>query len=178
MTEYGHASNSHCFTLTFEEALAIGITTIEEAEYHSNLSLDYYEGYKDVHGIKARWVNYCTITIAELERMCDSLQAEYEIMAKEMEIQEEQDSEKFEAEIAKVIAMGAKDRETAIRWMSQDRFYSSYSIVDYLYENGISVYREYGRKLQKEIMAVCSTHGLWCSYNGGNGLIYSDQPFA
>ena len=76
--EYSYERNGHDFCMTFEQALAVGITSPEEADFHSFLSYCYYDGYKSVHGVKARWVDYCSLSIEELRYMNDCLDAEFE----------------------------------------------------------------------------------------------------
>jgi hypothetical protein len=77
----------------------------------------YCESYKDVHGIKARWVYGMDLTEAELQGMLDRLEWEY-LAHKEEEDRREALAE-LEARvwIRTLIDSGAKDVAMAIRWM-------------------------------------------------------------
>ena len=79
----------------------------------------YCDCYKDVHGIKARWVYGMDLTVAELEGMMTRLEQEW------VEVKAEEDRREAQAEVAArkqiqaLITHGAKDAAMAIRWMHE-----------------------------------------------------------
>ena len=76
-----------------------------------------YDGYKDAHGIRPRWIAFDTMSIAELEAMADQVSSE---VAEAIECEKrEQDTAavEFEARLVDLIKVGAGDRTTAIRWL-------------------------------------------------------------
>ena len=90
------------------------------------LQVEYSELHKDVYGCRARF--HYEDTLEELRRsydvLCDVAEREF---AYQQEAQEEA-KVKFEKQIAELIDMGAGDRETAIRWITQ-----SYNEYDQAY---------------------------------------------
>ena len=89
----------------------VQMTELEELE------IIYCELHKDVYGVKARW--YQAKSIEQARKDLESLEAAgKEIWAREE--QERQEAVKrFEARVQQVIESGAKDRETALRWIHQ-----------------------------------------------------------
>ena len=81
------------------------------------LSYMHYDLYKDVHGFRPRHVDYDSLTEAQLEKMLADL--EVELVAEEARIARLQADaiREFEQRLAAVIATGAKDRKTALRWI-------------------------------------------------------------
>jgi len=161
ITEDGYTQNGHDFGMTFIEALAIGITTIEEAKFHSFLSMCYYEGYKDVHGIKARWVHYGSTTIAQLESMLDGLHCEGERQHQYESEQAIREQEAFEDEIASIIECGAGDRETALRWIAQGQeFWTGQCLEHFVWGKGL-LFTDYGRAIIAEMRPICEKYKLF-----------------
>jgi len=77
----------------------------------------YAELYKDVHGIKARW--YTAATVEQARADIAQLEAEgKEVWAAEKAAQEKA-VEAFEKRVTETIALGARDRETAVQWIHQ-----------------------------------------------------------
>lgn len=85
------------------------------AERIRNLEEAYCEYHKDVYGIKARWIKFSSVE--EGEKAMEALEA----AGKEIWAQEELDRQaavvRFEARITETIALGAGNRETALRWI-------------------------------------------------------------
>ena len=89
----------------------------EELSYKEQLAAEHYDFYKDVHGIRPRWMNYDAMTVEELELEMKQLSTEADyVFAEEKRIQEENVA-KFEQHVTNIICMGARDRETALRWI-------------------------------------------------------------
>ena len=83
------------------------------------LGATYWDFYKEVHGIRPRWVNHEEATAewyrAELER----LQLEADLKWEEDSRLEAEASVRFEKSVESLIASGAGDRATAIRWIHE-----------------------------------------------------------
>ena len=60
----------------------------------------------------------------------------------------------FHAELQDIIDLGACDRKTALRWMTQsETFYSHQCVEGWVYSRGI-LFTDYGRELVKELMDI------------------------
>ena len=79
----------------------------------------YCDSYKDVHGIKARWVYEQDLTVAELEGMVDRLEEEFTFVQEEEARQEAAAEVKARKQIQDLIEHGAQDVAMAIRWMHE-----------------------------------------------------------
>ena len=93
---------------------------------------EYSDVYKDVNDFRPRHSGNWTVEQynAELERLYIQLTNK---MLEEA-VEQDRNAAEFELALSKLIAMGANDRQTAIRWMIDDEPYGT----DYLeYENGL-----------------------------------------
>ncbi len=79
----------------------------------------YCDSYKDVHGIKARWVYGQNFTVEELEGMMDRLEEEYTFEREEEARLEAAAEAKARKQIQDLIEHGAQDVAMAIRWMNE-----------------------------------------------------------
>lgn len=87
---------------------------LSELEQLTNI---YVEMHKDVYGVKARWAHFDSVE--EANKAIEQLEAAgEEEFARDRALQEEA-AVKFEARIQTVIESGAKDRETAMRWIHE-----------------------------------------------------------
>ncbi len=67
----------------------------------------------------------------------------------------------FEEEVQSYIELGAGDRQTALRWMTQNvTFYHSQDIEHWVWEQGI-VFTDYGRELVKELEKIVEFNLDW-----------------
>ena len=89
----------------------------EEMTRKEQLECIFWDAYKDAHGFRPRHIDVSAMTEQELE-------AELEYLGKVIDEQETQRradeavaSEKFEQHVINTICMGARDRETALRWI-------------------------------------------------------------
>jgi hypothetical protein len=80
-----------------------------------SLEQTYCEMHKDVHGVKARW--YRAESVEQAEADIARLEAEWEIVAKREREEQSAAAVRFEARVAEYVALGAGDRETALRWI-------------------------------------------------------------
>lgn len=91
--------------------------TWNEMSRRDQLAATHYDMYKDVHGIRPRWMNYDAMTEQELEAELNQLSVELEHVIAEEKRAQEIAIEKFEKHVTNTICMGARDRETALRWI-------------------------------------------------------------
>lgn len=106
-----------------------GVMSIADYELHDMRS-NIWDLYKDVHGIRPRWMNFDEMSADELRATYDSLIEELQEQNARQAKAEAEAVERFEAKIAELIGMGAGDREGALRWLRQ-----SMSHVEELYGN-------------------------------------------
>lgn len=93
--------------------------TWEQMSRKEQLAATHYDFYKDVHGIRPRWMNYEAMTEQELEQELDQLSAEAEVVRAEEERQQAQAVEQFERTVFELIRSGAKDAAMAVRWLHE-----------------------------------------------------------
>jgi hypothetical protein len=89
----------------------------EDMSKHDQLASIHYDLYKDVYGIRPRWINYDSLTETELEVELETLQTEGERIWKEEKAKQEKNLAKVECTIENLIKLGAGDRTTALRWL-------------------------------------------------------------
>lgn len=77
----------------------------------------YYDVYKSVHGIKPRWMSFDGMSREEIQAEFTALDAEAQAHFAEEELREKEAIERFEKLVADTIVAGARDRETALRWI-------------------------------------------------------------
>lgn len=108
------------------------IEITSEAERIQELKDTYCDCYKDVHGIKARWVYAEDLTVAELERMLDRLHEEYEVVSKEEELREQAAAKAARERIQKLLEAGAQDVKQAVKWLHEaERTDGDNNFLDY-----------------------------------------------
>lgn len=91
--------------------------TWEEMSEQEQLACTHYDMYKDVYGVHPRWIDYDNVTVEELKQWLADLQVALESVIEEEKRAQAAATEEFEAHVAATIANGAKDRETALRWI-------------------------------------------------------------
>ena len=77
----------------------------------------YWDMYKDAHGVRPRGIDTSTWTIQDFQQEFASLQ---EVIVREeanRQVAEKEAVAKFEQHVTNTICMGARDRETALRWI-------------------------------------------------------------
>lgn len=77
----------------------------------------YCELHKDVHGVKARW--YKAASVEQARKDLDALQAQGEIIWALEKQERDEAALRVESRITELKLMGAKTRETAIRWLHE-----------------------------------------------------------
>jgi len=91
----------------------------------------------------------------------DKKQAIWDGLCREMDRRQEEEARneayllaKFKEEVQSCIELGAGDRQTALRWMTQDEtFYHSQDIEHWVWKQGI-LFTDYGRELVKELISI------------------------
>ncbi len=93
------------------------LTSWEEMTVLEQMQCQYWDMYKDAYGVRPRGID--TSSWSESDFM-----AEFDMLAKVIEAEEiarkEAEAiavEKFEQHVTNTICMGARDRETALRWI-------------------------------------------------------------
>lgn len=77
-----------------------------------------------------------------------------EIQMIESKAQEERDVAKFEDRVQDVINIGAGNRKTALKWITEgETFYHSQDVEHFVWEQGI-LFTPYGRNLIKELLEI------------------------
>jgi hypothetical protein len=89
----------------------------EELSRKEQLAATHYDFYKDVHGIRPRWMNYDAMSEQELEQELEQLSREAKVQQAEDAEREKIAIEKFERHVVNTMCMGARDRDTALRWI-------------------------------------------------------------
>lgn len=93
--------------------------TWEEMSNKEQLECIFWDAYKDAHGFRPRHINVSAMTEAELE---SELQVLGELIDQQEKARKEDEARavvKFCKRIDEVIKSGAKNRETALRWIHE-----------------------------------------------------------
>ena len=113
--------------------------------------------YKDVYGVRPReafWADWTNCTTAEKQKTWDEYCATVELQITEEKIREAACIKRFEDRIEDVIGLGAGDRTTALRWISQqETFYHIQDVEHFVWEQGI-LFTDYGKSLVKELAQI------------------------
>ena len=94
-------------------------TTWEEMSTLEQMASQYWDMYKDAHGIRPRGIDTSSWTEADFMKEFDYLgqlitqQEEARVEAEHMAIV------KFEQRVLKLLVLGASDRATAVRWIHE-----------------------------------------------------------
>jgi hypothetical protein len=83
------------------------------------LGATYWDFYKEVHGIRPSWVSHEEATVEWYRAELESLQREADLKWEEKQVREGEAVAVFEKSVESLIAAGAGDRATAIRWMHE-----------------------------------------------------------
>jgi hypothetical protein len=83
------------------------------------LGATYWDFYKEVHGIRPRWVNHEEATVEWYRASLESLQREANAQWEEESRLEAEAVAEFEKSVESLITAGAGDRATAIRWLHE-----------------------------------------------------------
>ena len=92
-------------------------TTWEQMSDLEQAQSIFWDMYKDAHGIRPRGIDTSTWTLADFQLEFASLQ---EVIVREQanrQVAEKEAIAKFGQHVTNTICMGARDRETALRWI-------------------------------------------------------------
>ena len=110
--------------------------------------------YKDVYGVRPReafYADWNNCTPAEKQKTWDEYCDTIEKQIAEQKVREAYCIARFEDRIKDVIGLGAGDRTTALRWISQqETFYHIQDVEHFVWEQGI-LFTDYGKALIKEL---------------------------
>jgi hypothetical protein len=114
--------------------------------------------HKDARGFRPRgeyfWARWNESNDDGKQAIWDNLIDEMKDSQREDALREAKALEDFKARIVDVIGLGAGDRETALRWMTdREHFFHSQSVESWVWDQGI-LFTDYGRKLVEEIMEI------------------------
>lgn len=90
--------------------------TWEQMSRRDQLAATHYDFYKDVHGIRPRWMNYDAMTEQELEQELEQLGREAEVQAAEEAEAQKIAIAKFEDRVANLMHTGT-NRQRVIAWL-------------------------------------------------------------
>ena len=93
------------------------IKSWDELSTKEQLAANHYDLYKDVHGVRPRWVKYDNLSEQELTEMIADLTNEYERVAENEKRAEDMAIKKFETTVSGLCKSMNKDRATMVRWM-------------------------------------------------------------
>ena len=89
----------------------------EELSRKEQLECIFWDAYKDAHGFRPRHIDVAAMTEAELEAELEYLGETIDHNEKIRLEDEARAAVVFEARVAELIAVGAGDRATALRWI-------------------------------------------------------------
>ena len=92
-------------------------TTWEQMSDLEQAQCIYWDMYKDAYGVRPRGIDTSTWTLQDFQLEFASLQ---EVIVREeanRQVAEKEAIAKFEQHVTNTICMGARDRETALRWI-------------------------------------------------------------
>jgi len=101
---------------SLEHWAGYGVHTVEQYEHYMR-AINVYELYNEVHGCRPSWMNINEMSEQDLQQMHDRLIVDMEEEAAQQAEAQAVAVQEFEAKIETLVASGAGDRATAIRWM-------------------------------------------------------------
>lgn len=109
----------------------------DELTRNEQLHAEYYDFYKEVHGIRPRWIfvdgGEPAYTEQEMDDMLLRLVEESKAVFAEEERRQQEAVIAFELRVEQTIDSGAKDRQTAVRWIieAEGQGYEDLGYVEY-----------------------------------------------
>jgi len=95
-----------------------GVRSVADYEHHTLVS-EVFEITREVYGYKPNWGALNAMSDDELEAELESLTRSAELEREAEAKQQARNVEKFEQRVQETIAMGAGNRETAIKWIME-----------------------------------------------------------
>jgi flagellar motility protein MotE (MotC chaperone) len=144
--------------------IELGIHTLEDLERYELISY-IYEGHKDAFGVKGRHYNFDDMSLQELREESGYIRKSIAEALEAKESLNQQCLTEFQEQLEKIIENGAKDEETALRWLvSEEDFQDQQDVESWLFDRGI-LFTDYGQslfkrlknslKFKKEVLSFC-----------------------
>jgi hypothetical protein len=92
-------------------------TTWEQMSDLEQAQCIYWDMYKDAYGVRPRGIDTSTWTMQDFQLEFASLEAVIVREEAQHRVAEKEAVDKFEQHVTNTICMGARDRETALRWI-------------------------------------------------------------
>jgi hypothetical protein len=89
----------------------------EEMSVLEQYACQFWDMYKDAYGVRPRGIDTSSWTVEQFEEEFESLQKTINANYEQEKEQQAEAMVAFEARIAQVIASGARNRDTAMRWI-------------------------------------------------------------
>ena len=113
--------------------------------------------HKDVYGYRPREAameDWNSRTPRQKNELYNALCDELEEVTRDDERRAARNVFEFTGEILDMIELGAKDRETALRWMTQEEeFHSEQCVSHWVWARGI-LFTDYGKQLVKDLLEI------------------------
>jgi len=94
-------------------------TTWEEMSTLEQMASQYWDIYKDAHGIRPRGIDTSSWTEADFNKEFEELYLIAELNCRQRQADEQDAARKFESRVKELMEIGAKDREMAMRWIHE-----------------------------------------------------------
>lgn len=91
----------------------------EEMTVLEQMACQYWDMYKDAYGVRPRGINTSSWTEEDFVKEFDNLDEVIKERTAERREAEKRAARAFEARIGELISLGAKTRETALRWIHE-----------------------------------------------------------
>ena len=113
-----------------------------------------YEEHKTAFGVKGRHYDFASMSRNDIEREAERIADAVDEALKAEEDELQIALSKFNILVGETILLGAGDRETALRWLTQDEtFYHHQCVEHWVWNQGI-LFSEEGRKLVTELVEI------------------------
>ena len=115
--------------------------------------------YKDVHGVRPRYINFNEWSDGELEVYTDKLIAQLKENEEQERLQEKANVKGFQDQVQKTIELGAGNRKTALKWLfsseeyDQGEYVTDWDVDGFLYKKGI-IHSDFGKEVKKELLEI------------------------
>ena len=116
----------------------------------------YSDLHKDAYGFRPRHSRFYddATTDEERQEMWDWACRDLDIAIEEERQAKLRAEADFKALVQKTIELGARDEETALRWLTSDEtFYSGQDVEHWVWDKGI-LFTDYGRKLVERLLEI------------------------
>ena len=125
--------------------------TNEIYTYDESIFSDFH---KDAYGFRPRDHRFYDATPAEKQVIWDDVGRAFDDANAQEELAKRESQMNFEMEVQSFIKMGASNRETALRWMTDGMsFYTRQCVEHFVWNQGL-LFTDYGRDLVEKLMGI------------------------